>query len=53
MLIGEETASYSAAHFPVCYACNVKSFSLEMVGDTKYSSSDGSAEHQNKVMYLS
>ena len=24
-----------------------------MVGDTKYSSSDGSAEHQNKAMYLS
>jgi len=43
MLIGEETASYSAARFPVCYACNVRSFPLKMVGDTKYSSSDGGA----------
>jgi len=54
VLIGQETASYTAVHFPACYACNVKSFHLKMVGDIKYSSSEGAAEHQNnKDMYLS
>ena len=52
MLIGQETASYTAALFPAFDACNVRSFHLKMVGDIKYSSSDGAAEHQNEVMYL-
>jgi hypothetical protein len=32
---------------------DVKSFPWKMVDDTKYSSSDGSAAHQNKIICLS